>query len=284
MSNYLDQLIARHFDRSTVVQPRLASLFEPPQTAAVQPGARNTAEPSEFDAFTEERGDAGSVASRGPAEPSFHADAERPRTPAPSSESLMTGWRGRPRQLLSSLADVRPIEPANLFIPAPVQPHPLHAQAATVEPTNEQSTIENTPSSLSHEGHPAPPQNVRNSARESDLTAIAPADVPNDARAQEASLHRQLPGVEASPVDSTRRGIVVSPRIAARFESRNVTYDAPSPSSLTDPQPAPTINVTIGRVEVRAMLPATSPRKQSPTPPLMGLDEYLRKRTKGDGR
>jgi hypothetical protein len=284
MSNYLDHLIARHFDRSTVVQPRLSSLFEPPQTAAVQPGARNIAEPLAFDAFTEERGDVGPVESRGAAEASFHSDVKEPHTQASPNESLTTGWPGRQRIVPSSLADMRPIEPAKLFRPAPVQPHPLHAQAATVKLTNEQSTSENTPSSLSHEGHATPLQNVRNSARKPELTAIAPADVQNDARAHEASLHRGQPGVEASPVDSTRRGIVVSPRIAARFESRDVTHDAPSPSSLTDPQPAPTIHVTIGRVEVRAMLPATSPRKQSPPTSLMGLNEYLRKRTEGDGR
>ena len=196
----------------------------------------------------------------------------------------MTGWRGRQRLLPSSLADVRPIEPADLFIPAPVQPSPLHSQAALVQPTNEQSTIENAPSAFSNEGDATPLQNVRQYAHEPVPTAIAPADVQNDAREQGASLHLRQPGVEVSPVDSTRR-VSSSLRASRRaFESRNATHDAPSPSSLNDPQPAPTIHVTIGRVEVRATLPATSPRKQSPTAPLMGLDEYLRKRTKGDGR
>ena len=81
MSNYLDNLIARHFDKSTVVQPRLSSLFEPPQTAVLQPVPRNIAEPLEFDAFTEERGDAELVESRGAAEASFHSD-----------------WKGRARK------------------------------------------------------------------------------------------------------------------------------------------------------------------------------------------
>lgn len=284
MSNYLDKLIARHFDKSPAVQPRLSSLFEPPQTAALQPRPHNIAEPLEFDAFTEERGDAGPVESRGAAEASFHSDVKEPRTQASSNESLMTGWHGQQLLLPSSLADVRPIEPADLFIPAPVQPSPLHSQAAVVKPTNEQSTIENAPSAFSNEGDATPLQNVRHYALEPVPTAIAPADVQNDAREQAASLRLRQPGIEASPVDSIPRGIVVYPRIAAPFESRNATHDAPSPSSLTDSQPAPTIHVTIGRVEVRAMLPVTPPRKQSPPAPLMGLDEYLRKRTKGDGR
>jgi hypothetical protein len=51
------------------------------------------------------------------------------------------------------------------------------------------------------------------------------------------------------------------------------------PELLTS-QPEPVINVTIGRVEVRATVP---PQKQSPKPgnrpPVMGLDEYLRHRS-----
>lgn len=50
-------------------------------------------------------------------------------------------------------------------------------------------------------------------------------------------------------------------------------------------QPEPVINVTIGRIEVRATV---SPQKQSPKPekrpPVMGLEEYLRQRSKGHDR
>jgi hypothetical protein len=50
-------------------------------------------------------------------------------------------------------------------------------------------------------------------------------------------------------------------------------------------QPEPVINVTIGRIEVRATVP---PQKQSPRPgnrpPVMGLDEYLRRRSGGHDR
>lgn len=49
------------------------------------------------------------------------------------------------------------------------------------------------------------------------------------------------------------------------------------------PQPEPTIHVTIGRVEVRAAPPAAPPPKaRRSEPPVMSLDEYLRKRAGGD--
>lgn len=48
------------------------------------------------------------------------------------------------------------------------------------------------------------------------------------------------------------------------------------------PPVTPTVNVTIGRIEVRATPPPTSKsRKQPSTPPVMSLEEYLRKRSEG---
>jgi hypothetical protein len=50
-------------------------------------------------------------------------------------------------------------------------------------------------------------------------------------------------------------------------------------------RPEPVINVTIGRIEVRA---TPAPQKPSPKPanrpPVMGLDEYLRRRSEGHDR
>jgi hypothetical protein len=48
------------------------------------------------------------------------------------------------------------------------------------------------------------------------------------------------------------------------------------------PAPTPTIQVTIGRIEVRATSPATPPSKPRAASPAMSLDEYLRRR-KGGG-
>jgi hypothetical protein len=47
------------------------------------------------------------------------------------------------------------------------------------------------------------------------------------------------------------------------------------------PQQAPTVHVTIGRIEVRATPPPVPPPKQRTTPPVMSLDDYLRQRDGG---
>lgn len=50
------------------------------------------------------------------------------------------------------------------------------------------------------------------------------------------------------------------------------------------PQAPPTIRITIGRVEVRAVASeASAPAKPRPQPALMSLDDYLTQRTNGDG-
>ncbi len=49
----------------------------------------------------------------------------------------------------------------------------------------------------------------------------------------------------------------------------------------TEAEPAPSIHVTIGRVEIRAETPAAPPRKaERGASPVMGLEEYLRRKNK----
>lgn len=73
---------------------------------------------------------------------------------------------------------------------------------------------------------------------------------------------------------STKPAITVHPPMRAST-STNTTFSEPPP-------PTPTINVTIGRIEVRATSPTSTPTKQRPKPPVMGLEEYLHQRAKGD--
>ena len=63
----------------------------------------------------------------------------------------------------------------------------------------------------------------------------------------------------------------------------------PSLRSLIPQQPKsspvkPSINVTIGRIEVRATLPPASAKTQRPAPPILSLDEYLHQRAGGNRR
>jgi hypothetical protein len=68
------------------------------------------------------------------------------------------------------------------------------------------------------------------------------------------------------------------PASALAPRDRRELDDAPASSPATS-----IVQVTIGRVEVRASIPPTRP-KAGPTPSGTRLDEYLRSRAKGHGR
>jgi hypothetical protein len=74
----------------------------------------------------------------------------------------------------------------------------------------------------------------------------------------------------------TPTGVFIRPQVTRKNET-----DLPA-SVATPPLTAPTINVTIGRIEVRANTSTESrPRPQHKQTPTTNLDEYLRQRAQG---
>jgi len=110
------------------------------------------------------------------------------------------------------------------------------------------------------------------------MGATAVAAVATRPGATPARAHDELIAVAPSP--RRRLGAWVEP----------VTWPvAPDPAGDTEAgvedEPAPAVQVTIGRVEVRASVPApaVSPARPGPSP-AMTLDDYLRRRTSRRGR
>ena len=75
--------------------------------------------------------------------------------------------------------------------------------------------------------------------------------------------------------------VVVQPQV-----TRYLRQTTPAPAeAAARPEPTSTIQVTIGRIEVRATPPpAKPPSEKRSAPPVMSLDEYLRRRAKAGGR
>jgi hypothetical protein len=88
------------------------------------------------------------------------------------------------------------------------------------------------------------------------------------------------PSPLATPIVSQRTTqIVVQPELISHFKP------AATPAvSLLQPSPKepPAINVTIGRVEVRAVMPRVAvPKPAPPSPPKLSLEDYLKQRNGG---
>lgn len=217
----------------------------------------------------------------------------KPLMPPPSVSPVVREQPSPPTSELQS--QVETVEAISL---PPVRPEPrivrqavkLEAesaeQPAQLSPTLKRDPVETTASS----------EAARQSAESlPDQTRLAPFEPPESKRPfpslnaslTEASRKTEQPLVEPSapqPARSPQPGqsVLAQPHITRSRETQ-----APVPAEFdTAPEPAPIINVTIGRVEVRAsQAPASGVRRQeSAAKRLMSLDDYLRQRAGGGGR
>ncbi|MGI8554205.1 MAG: hypothetical protein ACR2PL_25970 [Dehalococcoidia bacterium] len=84
------------------------------------------------------------------------------------------------------------------------------------------------------------------------------------------------------PNEGPRRAVAHS--LVARPFVASSQPSAPAAQVESAQESAPSIQVTIGRIEVRAAPAAAAPAARRTTPPVMGLDEYLRRRERGERR
>jgi hypothetical protein len=245
MSSFLDNLAARVLHPAAALRPRLAGLFEPPD------GNSSSSAPLPADI-------AQTVVA--PAPRNLMQDA-RPvaRQPAPIE-----------RQVIAQRTAAAPPVP-----PMASPPLPAHSQ---IEPWPTYTSLaqERQPSAAPRHTTPA---DVEVSLARPDREVARPSSQP---AMQQTNWHAAAPAVPSQPSERSPEPAIVparrapvepigapaQPRPAAEPPAARVDATAP-------PAPAPTIHVTIGRVEVRANLPAASqpaaPRRGS----AISLDDYL---------
>src|SRR5262249_2057586 len=91
-----------------------------------------------------------------------------------------------------------------------------------------------------------------------------------------------IDAIEA-PRTETPNSFVVHPNLD-RYVEPPPSHWRPKTHPPTSPAPEQVINVTIGRIEVRATPPqSAAPRSSNQKPPVMSLDDYLRQRGGGRG-
>jgi hypothetical protein len=292
MSNYLNSLVARQLDSESPVQPRLSSLFEPPASApaprplvAVDSRAADapiaSIEPvASINLLTIE-----SIAEHAVAVPAEAVNPLEPTSGSPSSffslssdETPGTVWRGR--QTMDSIASLPPELTSEKPAEGERQARGPQSQMAGVS----LETTKTTP--LSPVTTETPPLLWRNSHEP--LSALPEIERERNADPQANSARLIQTTINETAIAEGKRGVesnkdprIVRPRVGLPNENPRAGNNSVMPVALPAAEPAPVINVTIGRIEVRATIPATSARKQPSAKPLMSLDEYLQRRTRG---
>jgi hypothetical protein len=247
MSDYLGNLIARSVSPTIAVRPQLPSLFEP------APATRETKSGPEFEqeSFIEQ------LPATGP------------------SENLV---------------------PMPLSIPTPRQSVLREPEQTVPEISPAKKTLR-----ASQESERArPPTSVPVSPRAA--PTLREDEASNSARPRSDIIKSPLPGVVASashavrareetarlqPAGALKPVVLPKPReneMPARSAVQAIIPTIrPLPPVLptAKPKPEQTINVTIGRVEIRAVPPSAQQRAKPKPVTVLSLDDYLRQRTKG---
>jgi hypothetical protein len=306
VSDFLSNLVTRSLNREQAIRPYVASLFEPTRESG--PAVPVDLEPEVEVAAAGER-TAGStdvapttVASRrstlatsGPilpldastrvAEPAM---VSRPRSPAPvvpqtPDESAEGGPEGP--AVLAPKASLELATTQTLRHPAADQPSPWLTRGTEGSPPQREPQRATRPTV-------APL--VREVVGERRLETSRPAASP-----EPPAVGTPTPGRtsrenadEASWAGPTRSGVeslsgpkptpvIVRPLVRPVPEGEAMARPGTKPDTEA---PGPTIQVTIGRVEVRAVSEPPPQQQERPQPSVMSLDEYLRLRANGGER
>lgn len=287
MSDYLGNLLARTFAPNLGVRPRVASMFESPpgslvredlpeleETARIQtppaPPKKTPPVSSEMIKLEEpavsqpnSRYDISKGDFAPPASTAIdHAvdvqtDANSDQKSAPAAD---TGLNQLPSeapssQVTGSLAAVRPVAHPTLGAERKLSPAP---------PTQIRQ-VDKIEARVQHNGEPGTmlPKQERDDISNRNAP-LAPAAAPK--------------GMVIRPVRPAREENSFPAAVFTRREATRLPANSVS-------APPPTIQVTIGRVEIRAVSPAPTPQRARPkSANVLSLEEYLRRRASGGSR
>jgi hypothetical protein len=289
MGDYLSDLVIKNIGMAKVIEPRRPARFEPAQTTAA---LAEIEPPFRAERFEQER-----------------IIELIPPVRLRREVRLIEKNADTPRRKDSDgqIARVPPVTPPEVRPPetkrtdtrATFTPKRIET---TREPNGENLPASNLSKSPTPSIAPAPAQPSPKSAKERETGNNLEENAPT-------RTHRALPtetndlktppakNVEPRTVEA-RNKIVIESRIEkaanrAEESAARQTIISPPPQEMMSkqiseraerPPTPPVINVTIGRVEVRAAVTHAPPKQASAKPQTVGLDEYLRKRRAGGER
>lgn len=248
MSNFLDNLVTKALSPKSVIQPRLAPLFEPP---CIIDGPLNW-----YASNSKKRDEkASKIETEHPHE---HLPPQRPSEQRPSNMPSSAPY-----------ADYHSDEPVETEADSPPRPPSRileePSKQASKQNVDSEPPIPVAPPEIRFRAVPAPGDSGKGRQPDS-IQAI---------RLEEPAVRRTEPQPQnrITILGHQQDICPVTPKVHAFHEA------------TTDFTPANTVQVTIGRIEVRAVPPPAQPtRKKRSASPVMTLDKYLRLRNREGGQ
>lgn len=314
MSGFLAHLVQRTFSNAPDVRPRPASLFEPMSTARQlvvahdEPGvppslparaveepqhaAETTVRPVRRQSLDDEPTpfEPGSIKGRLPTaqgvesaveEGSPVAAAVPPSPTRPVAKEIVKddeappALQARPKAITRSMA--RPLTPLTPEASAFPGESPS-AQAPVAMPAR--------PQPLSRSEAREPAASSERAVQESGPPVSSLSRTPERQRESSAAQQREFsPAQQHEPSAEQRRAASAEPRQAVlvpRLPPAQPLARPPQPIASAETKAAePTVHVTIGRVEIRAVAAPAAPKRPAPPKPTLSLADYLDRREGG---
>jgi hypothetical protein len=277
MNDFLTNLAARALHTAPVVQPRLASRFEPPP--AGERFFQDDSFAGEAESFSESATPAAAPTTVADSALQMRTRAKRGDLDAAHVKPLPP--RGEPAANESRRALAR----ASSHAPSPRETNTESTSTIVVKTVIERpAPIDRVPHSIADEsskspnpGLPAVPAPVADIEHERqplrDAFQVESTPFPDPPRPAE-------PVARSDTKTAAGREIVVTPRVTPAPVS-----SPPVARRDRAPEPAPVVHVTIGRIEVRAVTASATALPAAPRPaaksPVLSLDDYLRERNGG---
>ena len=259
MSDFFYELAARNLGTANVIVPRRPALFE---STADHPHFQSAGEPESTSTFD----DVNVVEVR---------PARRPHRISEAAEGGV--WQSRGVDPPSSHTS------SKTFHDAETEPSSQSISSTSETDPHSRNLDRSRPREFPRENSKLVDQSKTHGPIVEPKIPSTPVSVPSTA-SESGKRERNNQPVEA------KTQIIAKPRVAV---TRDPERAGPRPSS--DPaskflgeQPekpeAPVINITIGRVEVRALSPSAPARAAKTQPPTVSLDEFLQRRRNGGAR
>lgn len=267
MSDFLTSLTARSFGTETVIRPRISSLFEPIRSFDTASSEPVTANPAETDMSRENE-----------VEANFERKISRPRIAL--------------HERVSDVTQPTNENPASLVIASPRDDFARRKTYARAdhEWQRHESKEENAALTATLRPRRTPLPQLEN------LNDSGPLLRPEveDVTPQRASAKpRTVSPTRDEPLEKDHRGLVLAPNGVAELTTQmknaalamNIANGAPRKDQPASARPVqgkdsePVVQVTIGRIEVRATSESKNGGRPRLASPVMSLEDYLHRRT-----